>query len=88
LGYVGEFERATSVSMPDGVVAVEPPAQETFGPKDGLAPIIVRAQHASLNKEYIQIAVIVVIEQRDARPDHLRVIVLARHAVEMDKVNS
>ncbi len=46
------------------------------------------AEHRTLNQVHIEVAVVVVIEQRDAGRHDLRVVLFAGHAVEVDEVEA
>ena len=52
----------------------------------GVGQRLARAEHPSLREVDVEVAVVVDVEQRDAGPDHLLEIVLARHAVEVHEV--
>ena len=72
------------------IVSVQPASK---GPgilwrKQGVAERLARAEHLSLNEVHVQVAVVVVVEQRHARAENLGHVESARHAVEMPEVET
>ena len=47
-----------------------------------------RSEHLPLNEVHVEVAVVVVVEQRDARRDDLGVVEPPGHAVDMDEVET
>ena len=54
----------------------------------GLTELSPGPEHLPLWKEDVEVVVVVVVEERDARPHVLGLIAFARHAVEVDKVET
>jgi len=50
--------------------------------------VLVWAEQRPLDEKDVEVAVVVVVEQRNARPHHFRVEVSARHPIEMNEIDS
>ena len=90
LGPVTSVKRSARVpSAPLQIVAEQPAAQQRrIARREPRGAERLVSQHPSLNDEDVEVAVVVVVEQRDARRHDLRVEQLARHAVEVNEVQT
>ena len=89
-GHVGEPEAARAVRADRQVVAVEP-APERPRPRrrdERVAGGQLRVQHPALDQIGVEVAVVVVVEQPDARGDELRVVETAGRTVEVEEVEA
>ena len=88
IGDVGEMKRARAIFVEDEIVAKQAIFQRTLRREQSIGDRPVGAKHLSLGHVYVEIAVVVVIDQRDAGRHDLGVVELARHAVEVHEVES
>src|ERR1019366_2894217 len=84
---VNELERASAIGIVDRIIAVKPATQRQLGMKYGLAHVH-GSQHCALDNEHVEVAVVVVVEKRNARPHRFRIKMRPRHPVEMNKIDS
>src|SRR3989442_952858 len=91
LGHIREVQCPRAVRKNAQVVAVQPsPERQAGGPGryQGIRRGLATGEHVPLNDVDIEIAVVVVIEQRDARWKDLGIVELAGAAVEMHEVKA
>ena len=84
-GDVGEMERPRAIRLDFEIVAIQPVAERSGRRRNQGRAV---AEHFALHEIDIEIAVVVVIEQRDARRHDFRLIELAGHAVEVHEVET
>ena len=83
-GDVGEIERARSVRVHHQVISEQAPFEGHRGGWDGrLAQCLSLAEHLSLHEEDIEVAIIVVVQERNPARQHLGKIEFAGHPVEI-----
>ena len=84
VGHIGEVQRARAVRVDLQIISEQPAAQHrAITGRKQRAIDRLGSEHLSLDDEHVQIAVVVIIEQRHAWRHDLRVVELARHAVEV-----
>src|SRR5438552_192607 len=90
LGNIRKFQCPSSVGMDNGIVSVKTASRWKWplGWKQCVRQCLARAEHTALNDKNVQITVIVVVEECSTRAHNLGVIMLSRHAVEMNKVDT
>ncbi len=90
VGHVGEPQRARAVGVHLQIVPEQSSLQRqrTLRRKQRLLQFLAGAEHLPLRNEHIEIAVVVVIEQRHARAHVLGVIERAGHPVEVHEVEA
>ena len=83
-GDVREMQHARPVGQHAQIVPVKAPLERQRGRLDRrLAQRLPFAQHLPLDDVHVEVAVVVVVQQRDARRQHLRKIEFSRHPVEV-----
>ena len=87
LGDVGEVQRPRAVGVHDQVVPEQAILERRVRLEHRLAERLA-AQHLSLHEVDVEVAVVIVIEQRDAGRHDFRIVELARHAVEVHEVEA
>jgi len=86
---IGEVQLARSVGSNREIVAIQPAAKRLRARgNDRLIDGLARSQHLALREVDVEIAVVVVVEQRDAAAHHFREIEIAGHAVEVGEVEA
>jgi hypothetical protein len=81
-------ERSRAVGIDHQVVAEQAILQLTVRRIDRIAQRLPLPEHLSLDDVDVEIAVVVVVEQRHTGRHDLRVVELAGHAVEVDEVEA
>jgi DNA-directed RNA polymerase specialized sigma54-like protein len=79
------LSRVTSVSGDRQVVAVQPIGVAHVDARDCLA---MRLERLALHEVHIEVGIVVVVEQGDARRQHFDHVQLARHAVDVNEVQT
>src|SRR5205085_4900580 len=83
-----EMQHTGAVSSNGEIVSIQPAAKWQRMRWDGGLLDVCAAEHLSLREVDIEIAVVVVIEEGDAAPDHLGEVKLPGHAVEIREVET
>ena len=90
VGHVREPKRARPIRVNLQIVPEQPAfeRQWTFGRDERLTHRLPGPEHPPLRYEHIEIAIVVVVKQGDARPHVFGVVPLAGHAVEVHEVET
>ena len=83
-GDVGEVQPPGAIGLDAQIVPVEPIRQRRAAARGGRR----RAERLTLHQIHVQVAVLVVVEERDAGRQHLGHVELTRHAVDVDEVEA
>jgi len=84
LGDVREMQRARAIRIQNEVVPEQARFERQRGGLDGrIAQRLSFAEHLSLHEEDVEVAIVVVVQQRHTRRQHLGIIEFAGHSVEI-----